>query len=570
MQDVTIIGAGVAGLTAALRLAERGYRVTIFERDTFVGGKFRATEWQRDNRNKKAFHEHSYHMFLNWYHNFWQIAKDIGVADRFAPMTSVKFMHEGEFPHMKELENFGSLRSIPQNLHSGVLPMADMFLYMYSVLDLLGTSMKGEKYRDLISVNEFAATKPYASEASAGMYDEYLAKTFAVASYESSAKSFQTFMEYGAYCPEPLYWALKGDCYNHFLRFWESKLAELKVKINFSHNAVAINLGKDNRVSEVIFEKLQRDFSPSLSEITTTPKVAQQAWRTKEKRSHVRVERFAVKVNGPLVLAVPHGILPQLLGPELLNRDPDLGESAKLRSVPMASVHLHLNEKFDRRLARQRIKLPQQPVVLVDSKYKLSFVANSSIWDDATGTYLNVVASDSRPLNNFDAPEIFRADRHWCGQRHRPTPSCLSIDRPQTTLDHILHEFRRFVHFETDEIELDLLEIDRNVGRELFINEVGSWKWRPPAETKVENLILAGDYCKHVIDVVCLEGAVVSGLQAAEIIRRQYRHGDPVVIKSPKRYPNYAFWPWKLALAPYAVGAKLWSVVDEIARNVRR
>jgi len=50
------------------------------------------------------------------------------------------------------------------------------------------------------------------------MYDEYLAKTFAVASYESSAKSFQTFMEYGAYCPEPLYWALKGDCYNYFLR----------------------------------------------------------------------------------------------------------------------------------------------------------------------------------------------------------------------------------------------------------------------------------------------------------------------------------------------------------------
>jgi len=80
------------------------------------------------------------------------------------------------------------------------------------VLDLLGTPMTGDKYRDLISINEFAATKPYSSEASAGMYDEYLAKTFAVASYESSQNRFQTFMEYGAYCPEPLYWALKGDC----------------------------------------------------------------------------------------------------------------------------------------------------------------------------------------------------------------------------------------------------------------------------------------------------------------------------------------------------------------------
>ena len=44
-QKVTIIGAGIAGLTAALRLAERGYEVTLFERDNFIGGKFRATEW---------------------------------------------------------------------------------------------------------------------------------------------------------------------------------------------------------------------------------------------------------------------------------------------------------------------------------------------------------------------------------------------------------------------------------------------------------------------------------------------------------------------------------------------
>jgi phytoene dehydrogenase-like protein len=45
MPNVTIVGAGMAGLTAALRLAERGYEVTVFERDNFVGGKFRATEW---------------------------------------------------------------------------------------------------------------------------------------------------------------------------------------------------------------------------------------------------------------------------------------------------------------------------------------------------------------------------------------------------------------------------------------------------------------------------------------------------------------------------------------------
>ncbi|MFG3595862.1 oleate hydratase [Bradyrhizobium sp. RDI18] len=78
MPKVTIVGAGIAGLTAALHLAQRGYEVTIFESNSFVGGKFRAVEW----KGSGSFHEHSYHMFLNWYHNFFDIADAIGARKR--------------------------------------------------------------------------------------------------------------------------------------------------------------------------------------------------------------------------------------------------------------------------------------------------------------------------------------------------------------------------------------------------------------------------------------------------------------------------------------------------------
>ena len=148
-------------MSAALRLAERGYEVSIFERNSFVGGKFRAVEWKQS----KAFHEHSYHMFLNWYHNFFEIADAIGVRDEFLALERVKFLREGDFPRMTELVNFGALSTVPQNLLSGVLSIPDMFLYMYSVIDLLGTPMKQNRYRDLISVNAFASTRPYATEA---------------------------------------------------------------------------------------------------------------------------------------------------------------------------------------------------------------------------------------------------------------------------------------------------------------------------------------------------------------------------------------------------------------------
>jgi hypothetical protein len=433
-----------------------------------------------------------------------------------------------------------------------------MFLYMYSVVDLLGTRISGEShYRELLSVNAFASTKPYATEASVSMYDEYLAKTFAIASYESSVKSFQTFMEYGAYCPDPLYWALKGDCYNHFLRKLLLRIQRLGVDVQFNHNASQVIFDDRGRAAALLFTGYDENFSPSMSERSVEMYAAE--FET-EQHPHI--------LDGPLILAVPPSALSDLLKPDFLHRDPDLGDIAKLRSVPMASVHLHLNERFAERLDRMGTTLPPEPVVLLDSKYKLSFVANSSLWPESKDIYLNIVASDSRPLDTFDGPDIFMADRELnpTAKAGAPRLSDLSIDAPVTTLDYILHEFRRYVHFEIEDIELDLLQLDRNVGRELFINEVGSWKWRPETRTKVPNVFLAGDFCKNFIDVVSLEGAVVSGLQAAQCVCRYTGVGAPIEIKRPKRYPPQAFWPLKAAMTPYAVAAKLWCMLEDAVR----
>src|SRR5215813_13863261 len=41
---VAIAGAGIAGLTAALRLAQRGYKVTLYEANPFLGGNLSAHE----------------------------------------------------------------------------------------------------------------------------------------------------------------------------------------------------------------------------------------------------------------------------------------------------------------------------------------------------------------------------------------------------------------------------------------------------------------------------------------------------------------------------------------------
>src|SRR2546423_4947739 len=68
-KSVVILGAGVAGMTAAHELLERGYRVTIIEQDAFPGGKA-ATQypWKFINNEwVRVPAEHGFRLFPSFY-----------------------------------------------------------------------------------------------------------------------------------------------------------------------------------------------------------------------------------------------------------------------------------------------------------------------------------------------------------------------------------------------------------------------------------------------------------------------------------------------------------------------
>ena len=122
---------------------------------------------------------------------------------------------------------------------------------------------------------------------------------------------------------------------------------------------------------------------------------------------------------------------------------------------------------------------------------------------------------------------------------------------------------REYLYFEDDEITLESLQIDANLGRDLFINDVGSWEHRADTVTEVKNLFIAADHCRTPIDVVSLESATFAGLMAAEAIRTRVGLGAPVDIYEPERLPRSLFLAMKAMFAPYAAAAKLWSFFDE-------
>lgn len=90
-RSVLIIGGGIAGLSAALELAERGYRVVVREADTVLGGRL-ATRQLHTSAGEFAV-EHGLHMWFDNYHVFRDIRERLGVMQYFRPYEDVHFVY---------------------------------------------------------------------------------------------------------------------------------------------------------------------------------------------------------------------------------------------------------------------------------------------------------------------------------------------------------------------------------------------------------------------------------------------------------------------------------------------
>ena len=159
---VAVVGGGLAGLTAALRLAERGFQVTIYEAKDRLGGNLSSDEVDG------VFHDVYPHMFCDWYVNFWRLFEtDLGLdrAAHFEPRMGVKLRAKGATEY-QELKNATTLQAVADNLRSGVLSPADMFLLGFSMLDLASHpfNRKAEGQIDRLDVNGFIYSRGYANE----------------------------------------------------------------------------------------------------------------------------------------------------------------------------------------------------------------------------------------------------------------------------------------------------------------------------------------------------------------------------------------------------------------------
>jgi isorenieratene synthase len=146
-KKVAIIGSGIAGLTSAVLLSERGFKVKLFERDNFLGGK--VGSWKvKFNDEYTANVEHGFHAFFRQYYNLREILKKNDSYKYLIPISDyfIKTKAHGDF-------SFADIEKTPI---ANILSMRKSGIYSFK--DILSNP----KFSKLITLLTYDKEKTFA------------------------------------------------------------------------------------------------------------------------------------------------------------------------------------------------------------------------------------------------------------------------------------------------------------------------------------------------------------------------------------------------------------------------
>jgi carotenoid phi-ring synthase / carotenoid chi-ring synthase len=159
-RKVLVVGGGVAGLTAAMELSERGYLVTVRESEKQLGGRLSTRLEKLPVGDFKV--EHGLHMWFYQYYNFLEIlGKKLNVLEKyFTNFNEVYFMFEDYKPELLKSEGAYPLNLLSIVLNSNNLNLLSAAVTAGILPELLGYNYpKTNNALDNITLADFAKNR---------------------------------------------------------------------------------------------------------------------------------------------------------------------------------------------------------------------------------------------------------------------------------------------------------------------------------------------------------------------------------------------------------------------------
>ena len=525
--NVIVIGGGVAGLTVAHEMSERGAAVTVYERRPDWGGKARsqAVPGTAAGGRKPLPGEHGFRFYPRFYKHVIDIMQRIpvgggrSVADRLKPTT------ESAIAMVDEDTWYRFFRRAPGR-KLDVLEALELF---FKTLDFDAADFKlfGAKLLQFLT----------SCDARRLTYDQL---------------SWWEFLE--------------GD---HYSRKFQRQLRAVP------RTMVAMDPQRGSaRTIGTTSIQLLLDFASSgvtndrtmggpTTEMWIDPWIAHLQSRGVRLLAGVAVDGLEVEAGGIsgvrltgdptpkvadfYVLAVPIDCAIAMITPQMGALDPAL---ERLRgSNPDDLVAWMVGAQY---FLKEDVQLVRGHTFYPDSPWALTSISQAQFWTDGgalrdrygDGTVGGILSVD---ISNWDAPGVHvrkRAKECTPEEVRRETwaqlTAALNGREPGDVVlrDDQVHTF----HLDND-LDYTAGTPPTNHSR-LLVHPPGSWAIRPEAATRIPNLVLAGDYVRTHTDIASMEGACEAARRAVNVIlQRADSRATPVTIW-PLIEPT-EFDPWK-------------------------
>ncbi|EHN08953.1 Phytoene desaturase [Patulibacter medicamentivorans] len=502
---VAVLGGGMAGLAAAHELAERGFQVTVYERNA-LGGKARSIPVAGTGRGGRRDlpGEHGFRFFPGFYHHVPDTMRRIpfpgnpgGVRDNLVAATGGKFLRNGDradagpFGLIPDpvgmLTPDGLRRQLTDWLSGYGIPPHELVFFVERLLVFL-TSCDARRFGQWEHVSWWdfiraeGKSQEYKTVAAAGMTRNVVAAKETVASTRTignMAEAFlMTMMNRGN--DGALDRVLDLPTNEAWIDPWVAHLQRLGVRFEVGQAVDRLEVG-GGRVTA--------------------------AWSHDARRRRYRIDADW------FVCAMPVERARKLWSPEVLAVDPSLKQMDELFADWMVGIQYFLKRKVD---------ITRGHITFIDAPWALTGLTQGQFWnsrdfgrDYGDGTAVDALSID---ISNWDAPGILYgkpAKRCTPDQIAREVWAQIKAHGTAAKLlpDDIVHSW----FLDPGIVWNPKTGANRNV-TPLLVNTVGSWDKRPTARTKLPNLFLAGDYVQTNIDLATMEGANESGRAAVNAL----------------------------------------------------
>jgi uncharacterized protein with NAD-binding domain and iron-sulfur cluster len=525
---VAVLGGGVAGLTVAHELAERGFDVAVYERRAF-GGKARSFGVPGTARGgrRPLPGEHGARFIPGLYANLPDTLRRIpfarnqnGVYGNVVVANQDSYARDGgradwnvsyspADPHPWSFEQFRDTLIASLELGSHIPPDEVAFFVDRLLLFMSSSDARRLGQWERMSWWDYVAAERFSEDYRRVLVSSATRFVLGSKASEASARTLGLLWEAGIYT----FMGRTGGAFDRVLNLptneawidpWLAHLRKLGVKLRLGYEVEQLEM-RGGRIASA------------------------RARRGRNSREHIEADWF--------VLAVPVERARPLLAGRIMAADPRLEGLRSLQTRWMNGLQF---------FTRQPVPVIRGHVLYVDAPWALTSISQAQFWESRSFTrdYGDGSVQDciSVDIAAFDEPGIV-----YRKPARELTPAQIARDAWEQMKAHLNDTGREVLR--DDQVARWCLDpgLVYQRGRRvptnrdpLYISTPNTWHDRPDAGTAVPNLVLAADYVKVNVDTASMEGANDAGRRAANaILARADSAASPATVYDLYRPPEW-------------------------------